>query len=250
MFDACKKILIIRYSFFPPQYAYGLLQDSVEHIRVVQDAVSLFVRGETNYLVFILGVTNHWVTLLAYRKCPEGIGLLYLDSNNEPVLLATETDIDKLVEAREQKYIKRKGVGYEPWKRNILRQSLCDQRDVVAVMSDCLQGTHTLSCEFVSSHWEKMLSNYREMVTTTVGDRDVHTVDLLCWLESGYSVRGLRDAYMRPLLFFGGESLTPQLRVEMQSWAEELSRMQPVGGLDHINNFLELVDELNCFLST
>ncbi len=216
----------------------------------MQDAVSLFVRGENNYLVFILGVTNHWVTLLAYRQCPEGIGLLYLDSNNEPVLLATEDDIDKLVEAREQKYIKRKGVGYEPWKRKILRQSLCDQRDVVALLSDCLRGTHTLSSEYVSSHWEKMLSSYREMVTTSARDRDVHTVGLLCWLESGYSVRGLRDLYMKPLLFFGGESLTPQLRVNMQYWAEEVLQMQPVGGLDHINNFLELVNELNCFLKT
>ena len=179
----------------------------------------MFVRGQVDHVILILGVTDHWVTLLAHRHHPTKIGLIYLDSNNEPVLLASESAIDQLVQAREKKRIERKGVGYENWKRNLLRQSLTDQRDVVQMLTECLHGSHSLPREYVSSHWERLLSGFRSKVKSTADDGDMHTLNVLSWLESEYSVKGFRDSYMRPLLFFGADSLTPSVRREVEGWA-------------------------------
>jgi len=228
-----------------------MVQDSYEHVNRVQRAIDKFVNSKISYLVFILGVTNHWVSLLAYKDIGSKIGILYCDSNNEPVLQATDNEIEQLVIAREEKHKKRKGVGYESWKRNTLKQSFHDQRDLVDLLTQCLQGSHTLPSMLVSGHWESLLTNYHRQVSMASSNAgDGHIVKLLHWLETGYSVSALKSSYIKPLVYFGAESLTAAVRSKLDAWVLECSVFQYIVGLDQINGFVDIVNHIASILKT
>ena len=233
------------------QFAYGLLQDSGDHLRTVQERIDLFVHARANdCLVFILGVTNHWVTLMAYQTRGKNIGVLYLDSNNEPVLLATSGDIKSLVEKREQKHIARSGVGYTPWKRDTLEQSLHDQRDVVNLLCDCVRGECDLRYELINSYWKRLVRSYRENVTCQPGSGDLYAVMLLNWLESHYSAHVISECYIRMLIQLGKQFLSEQLLLEVQAWVSECSSDNLTStGISQVDHFSSAMQQLDCIIN-
>lgn len=50
------------------QFGYGMFQDDPSHIKTVDAAIKQFSSCPSpSHLVFVMGVVNHWVALLAYR---------------------------------------------------------------------------------------------------------------------------------------------------------------------------------------
>lgn len=233
------------------QFAYGLLQDSGDHLCAVQERIQLFVHSKAkDCLVFILGVTNHWVTLMAYKTSVRHIVVLYLDSNNEPVLLATIEDIKNLVEKRENKHITKKGVGYTPWKRNTLEQSLHDQRDVVSLLCDCLRGECDLRSELINSYWKRLVWSYRDHVTCPPESGDLYAVMLLNWLESHYSAHIISEHYIKMLIQVGTQFFNCQLLLEIQAWVSECNNDQLTNtGISQLNHFSCAMQQLHIIIN-
>ena len=159
--------------------------------------------------MFILGVTNHWVTMYAYytpppaeQGCghaPQGLGenaglcLVYVDSNNVAVLGASDSQIEDIVREKERERVRVKGCGYTPWKRGVVGQALRDQRDLVALLADCLSGEQSLPRHVVSHYWSSVVDSFQQHVAGPAGEGDMFLPLLLQWLESQQRPHSLRD---------------------------------------------------------
>ena len=281
-----------------PQYAYGRIQDTEAQVCTVQEKINTFCASDgPGYLVFILGVTNHWVMLLAYKiprtkavsnvthkheTVPEQscgdetipnltdedrivlnttcrgtkVGLLYLDSNNVPMLTASNEEIVKIVEKKEAERIRCKGKGYSEWKRGVIFQAFVDQRDVVQLLAECLSGQRDLRSEMVAANWTNVLNSYDDHVLYPLAnsrDANLYTALLLQWLEVHCHPRSLRDSQLS-LHRFGVKSLPSQLRLRLKHWisdSHQLLQQCSSTGFSVIELFLGVLEELQrCVLWT
>lgn len=233
------------------QFAYGLLQDTGDHLCKVQDRINLFLSSTSNkHLVFILGVTNHWVCLMAYKTKDNGIAVFYLDSNNEAVLFATHGDIKILVEKREKKHIAKKGYAYSQWKRTILEQSLCDQRDIVNLLCECIRGKTDLCHEVLNTHWSKLVQSYNDHLTGVVDSSDLYVPMLVNWLEANYSAHVIGEHYIKMLRQVGPEFLTPRLRKDVATWvARCCGNSLRDTGISQVDHFFRVMQQLQFVIS-
>ena len=230
--------------------------------------------------VFILGVTNHWVTLLAYKtsgdscvktavECEaiiadrdsskqvermarlkifkEKIGLLYLDSNNVPVLTASNTDILQIMSKKEADSVKRKGRGWSEWKRGVIFQAFVDQREVVRMLSRCLCGQSDLRTELLEASWAQVLDSYEQHVS--VGSREdpgLGPALLLQWLEVQYRPQSLCKHQLALLRSLGVDLLGIRGRERLQQWVQQCQQQLEVcgTGIDILQAFRALLKQL------
>lgn len=237
----------------PLQYAYGCIQNSVVEIHDLQCRIDHFRSAPVPAcLVLVLGVTNHWVTLLAFRVKGdtehqiEERGLLYLDSNNEPVLAANNSDLVSLIEKRENERIRRKGRGYSEWKRGVMYQAFVDQRDVVQLLAEVLYGSKSLCSEVMRTQWTRLLASYREHVVQPLGDsadKGLYTSLLLNWLETYCRPQIMKDTHVFALEHLGAHRLPGTLKVQVESWMHDcLDRCEP--GIDIVDSFLTVLHDI------
>ena len=216
--------MIIR---MPLQYAYGLLQDSCNHITHIQECIDTFrCTRDSTRLVFIIGVTNHWVALLAYKTSCNlyKMGLLYLDSNNDVVLGASTEHLEILVAKRERKRQEKKGTKYTAWERKILLQSFKDQRDIVHLLGECLVGRANLCQEHVTRTWEALLDSYNEEVINPLKDEfigsDFHTGLVLQWLEVHYQPTVIINNQFSILETLGLHNVKGNVKKRLLEWLD------------------------------
>lgn len=167
------------------------LQQTIEQLRA-----SHFSHGH----VFILGVTDHWVTVYAYRSAVQHtldnhgrLSLVYMDSNNVAVLGASDGQIDDIVTEKEKRRVERKGKGYTSWRRSVIRQALCDQRDLVSLLASCLNGQISLPQHTLCQNWTSVLDSFDQNVTRAVVEPHLFVPLLLQWLETHHRPHTLRD---------------------------------------------------------
>lgn len=81
----------------PLYFAFNHFQMSLEELAQVDEVMSLWRKGDIRYIVFLLGVTNHW-SVLIYEHCESGYRSIYLDSKNRPEVFSTyEADLNRLI---------------------------------------------------------------------------------------------------------------------------------------------------------
>ena len=187
---------------FVSQFAYGRVLNSTDEVLRLQETIQ-FVRNHRGYHVFILGVTNHWVTLYAYHRAQprpggESLSLLYFDSNNVAVLGATDSDICRVVEEKERERVRVKGYGYRSWKKTVITQALCDQRDVVTLLARCLSGQQNFSQSVASGQWKLVLDSFEQHITTAAkSEEELFLPLLLQWLETQHQPKSISDQHVR-----------------------------------------------------
>ena len=161
--------------------------------------------------MFILGVTNHWVTVIAYRNActkqysseeecfswkmdpsdnyPENrTGIVYLDSNNVPVLSYNDEDISRHIEDAERREVEKTGNGFTEWHQ----QALVDQRQVVLTLARVLSGTIDLRSKLIQDYVDRMLESFESCVVKKMnGDLAMYLPLLMDWLESCHSANSL-----------------------------------------------------------
>lgn len=232
------------------QYAYGLLQSNKEEVCAIQERISKMHRLPEDNLVFLLGVTNHWVTLFVHKSKENGISVFYLDSNNEPVLMASETNLRSLVQARENKHIKRKGHSYSPWKKKVLYQSFVDQRDVVEILVKCVSGKVDLRGEMAIQTWNKLLDSYDCVVKNSNEDnnRDLLFARLIEWLQEHYPSKVIIDHHMEILRQFH-QLMDKHVLLRIKEWINSCAQLIPDAcGLESLESFYLSIDKLKAFV--
>lgn len=232
------------------QYAYGLVQNSDDEVCAIQERILQLRQSSKDQLVFILGVTNHWVTLAVHKR-KENISAFYLDSNNEPVLMASEAHLEDLVQIREDKYTKRKGKPYSQWKRTVLYQSFVDQRDVVKLLTKCLSGEKDLRGELATQNWIKLLASYYQVVSEEGDDADSHLVSLIKWLEEHYPTQVILSHHIDMLSKFH-EHIDKDVLGRIKKWLKDCSHNshEKHCGLDIVCSFYSLLDKIQVLLDT
>ena len=251
------------------QYAYGCIQDTESQVCAAQARITMFREAPAPaHLVFILGVTNHWVTLLATKSGPgeqdrtsavlgsderersggEKISLIYLDSNNVPVLGASDADILALVHKKEKERVQRKGKGWSEWKRGVIYQAFVDQRALVSMLADCLCDNADLRGELLRVSWSRMLDSYDQNVFARLSsseDTGLYVALLLHWLEGQYHPQTLRDTHLGMLHRLGPGWLGQGVRERVQLWVEHCRRILEgyTTGLTLVDLFVSVVDK-------
>ena len=238
--------------------------------------------------VFILGVTNHWVTLLAYKisgdtcaktaieceaivaeknskqvesmarlngwKMPkEKIGMLYLDSNNVPVLTASDTEILQIMAKKEADLVRKKSRGWSEWKRGVIFQAFVDQREVVRMLGRCLCGQSDLRTELLEASWAQVLDSYERHVST--GSREnpgLGPALLVQWLEVQYRPQSLYEHQLALLCYLGKDLLGTSSRQQLQRWVGQCRQHLEVCaiGIDILDAFRAILDQVELGLRT
>lgn len=208
----------------------------------VQQRILKFLQSQEDWLVFILGVTNHWVTLVVHKSKENGVTVFYLDSNNTPVLLASETHLEGLVQAREVKYAKRKGKPYSQWKRKVLYQSFEDQRDVVNLLVRCVSGEKDLRGELTTQSWSKLLDSYYQHVGRRGDDADLHLASLIEWLEDHYPSKVIHSHHLNILSQFHPH-MAKEVLVRIHQWSKDCDNhsKEKGCGLENVVSFFSTV---------
>ena len=201
-----------------------------------------------------MGVTNHWLSVLAYKTSSEAwvkaerkgldgmvreerFGVVYMDSNNVPILsmTASNTEIIEIVRKKEEERVWRKGKGYSEWKHGVIYQAFVDQRDLVHMLVQCLCGRTNLRREMVVAYWTRVLDSFDQHVGCAFGqngDCGLQMVLLLQWLESHYHPHTLRDMACNIHLLQG------KIRERLVTWVQQCREllMSP-SGIDTIDIF-------------
>lgn len=211
----------------------------------VQQRISKLQQSPEDQVVFILGVTNHWVTLVVHKNKYSGVCAFYLDSNNEPVLMATETQLKSLVHSREVKHIKRKGQPYSQWKKKVLYQSFVDQRDIVNLLVRCVSGETDLRGELTAQSWTKLLDSYSQLVGGKTGDSDLHLVSLIEWLEGHYPTQVISSRHFKMLSQFHPH-MDKAVLVQIHKWSKECTQHsnEKNCGLENVRLFYSIVEKI------
>lgn len=195
----------------------------------MQDKIDTFISSPSpTHLIFILGVTNHWLTLAAYKTrgvCPCGCGhnqvnILYMDSNNVPVPCLTDKGIEDHMIQQEKRRVEIKRRGYPDWKRFVIRQAYIDQRAIVDKLARYVCGRINLRAEFVQEYISKMLDSFKKDVSEVVatGGRDLYVPLLINWLDGHYPVKILQET-LSPFLSCS-HLISTVILVPLIDWAE------------------------------
>ena len=233
------------------QYAYGLINSSIDEVCAIQKRIVEFCRSKEDRVAFILGVTNHWVTLVVEKRRKSSLHAFYLDSNNEPVLIATNSQLRTLVETREQKYIKRKGLPYTTWKRNVLYQSFVDQRDIAELLVRCVSQETDIRGEMSKQMWNKLLDSFYEHVNVRDGDHDLFVACLVEWIEQHYPTKAIHDEPIQLLTCYHQLLDKTTLR-RLREWVivcELYSIHTSQVGIDIIEVFYSIIDKIKVIIN-
>lgn len=244
------------------QYAYGRVQNSFSDVCVMQDKIEAFVSSTgPNYLIFILGVTNHWVVLLANKSQPVGdsahseVGLLYLDSNNIPVLTYCDSDFEQRVLENERERIATTGLGYTDWKREVYQQAYKDQKNLVMKLAEYVNSHGSMCLDILEDFSSHLLNSYDINVTKqfeVVGDTDLLIPLVLRWCELHYPPQVLRENLLPMVDWAISSELSTNVLMNLKGWAEslcvQLLALQPteIPSIDKLQEFLtDIIQRLN-----
>ena len=182
------------------------------------------------------------------------VGLLYLDSNNAAVLMASADCIQKLLQEREVKRKKRKkGKGYTDWQRENYLQAYRDQRDVVKLIADCLHGEKDLIAEKMRLSWNNVISSYEQYVIELLvedSDQDVYLMVLVQWLEQHCHPSSLQEHHAGMLRQHGVGRLGLEGLARLVRWVQHCLKWLRGGklrvtGIQIVDRFSTVVQEID-----
>ena len=142
-----------------------------------------------------------------------------------------------MVIEREKKRVQIKGQGYSAWKRGVVKQAFCDQRDLVTLLARCLSGQCNLLQHALCQHWGVVLDSFEQHVAGVLVNVDMFLPLLLQWLENHHQPNSLRDHQVGTaesngvglaclpvqvcmLREFGADYLNKELRVQLAGWLQ------------------------------
>ena len=193
-------------------YQFNAMMLERGEVLKLQQSIDLFRTTRTECVLgFMMGVTNHWVSLVAhhiggYRE------FVFLDSRNRPYLQYTEEEI---VELYQEIGRERASLGKKPftnWELTVAHQGVKDIQQSVSILMSCLLGHTTLPQVVVSTKVRHLLDNFDQMPGDTVLDR------LEMFFEAGFPAKFIHDDYVAHFLSYPASAMTRENRTRMQTW--------------------------------
>lgn len=222
----------------------------------MQDKINSFLLSPgPAYLIFILGVTNHWLTLLAYKikgACPctytcgcGQVKLIFMDSNNVTSLSYSDEGIQEHIMEQEKKRISLKGIGYEKWRKIVMYQSYTDQKDIVNKIAHYVSGRTNLREEFVNEYVSKLLNCFSSHVdeALSINGVDMFIPLLVSWLDTHYPAKILWEnllPFLTNASILASNCLSP-----LSGWAQDnltlINSIDTCSGLPQVDSFVLLL---------
>merc|ERR1719498_47372 len=158
-------------TFLVFQYAMGRPMLETESLLACQKAADSFVASPGPcHRCIIVGALSHWITIVV-NKVPTASGataveVLLFDSNNTPVLGASEAQLAEIAAAKAQER------GWDPSssKESYYRSSLRDRQAVVTLLARLFSGATDMRVEAVNGAVELMLADFESTKEAIVQD--------------------------------------------------------------------------------
>jgi hypothetical protein len=237
------------------QYSFGIIKHTFNDVCDIHNKISAFINSPVpTHMIFILGVTNHWVTLLVYKtnstcSCGCGrdrVGVVYTDSNNVPTISYTDGDIEGHIVTQEKERIKMKGEGYPTWRKNVIRQAYHDQRAAVHMICRYISGCDDIRRDLAHDYINGMLDSFDNDVRGGVavgGATDLYLLLLIEWLDNSHPPKVIRET-LSPFLS-NKEVVAMDTLNRLEVWSRETyfclhDDIQPLG-ISSVDSFITVL---------
>ena len=193
-------------------FQFGSLQMERGDVMKVQRAIDDFLvaKGE-GVLGFMMGVTNHWVSLVAH--CVGGFReFVFLDSRNRNYLKFDEAAIVSLYETVQRERIETGRKPLNNWELTVAHQGVKDIQSAVHILMECLTGRTTLPQVVVTHKVQHLLQNFEE----TPGDSFIEKLET--FFRAGFPAKFIYDDYVAHLLSYPQSALSPPCKQRLSQW--------------------------------
>lgn len=196
-------------------YQFNALMLERGEVLKQQESIDFFRTTRTECVLgFMMGVTNHWVSLVAhhiggYRE------YFFLDSRNRPYLHFTEEQIVQLYEEIGQERVHLGKKPFTNWELTVAHQGVKDIQQSVRILMSCLVGQTTLPQVVVSCKVQHLLDNFDQMPGDSFLDR------LELFFEAGFPAKFIHDDYVVHFLSYPVAALTQENRNRLGAWVRK-----------------------------
>ncbi|KAH3746025.1 hypothetical protein Pelo_12597 [Pelomyxa schiedti] len=163
---------------------------------------------------FVVGSTSHWFCIVVNKTANE-LEILYLDSNNIPLLSCGPEGIREMV--------KRRLAGkptIKPGTEEKSVENLMNIRWIVELICDCSMGHRDFLCEFLTLPWEKLLSSFSAALLNPDYSGD-GIAQLIMWIQENYPIPHIAS-YFSKTNILGKEHIKPATWATIKEWARTL----------------------------
>jgi hypothetical protein len=136
--------------------------------REIEDFIQHDDPGIHNAKFFCLGVTNHWISLVAH-KVGKKAEFFLLDSKNRDFLLWSEEDIKSYVSKIREEHAAQGKPAWSDFRFSIGVQSFLDAQFAVRMLMDCLVGNASLLSIEANQIGTTMLQGFYDLFGVFVG---------------------------------------------------------------------------------
>jgi hypothetical protein len=194
-------------------FQFKHVQMSSNEIVSLQESIDKFISAENKEVVLciMLGVTNHWTTLLAH-KYNSFTEYFFMDSRNVPYLNYTEDQIAQHVEESNQKRREDGRKILTPFQIMINKQSVADLQRTLEILMNCLLGNTTLPSVVIEDKIGYMLENYYMI------EAEDEYMRLLTFLNSGFPATFIEGEYIRLLMRFDKKYIPIEIMERVEIW--------------------------------
>ena len=224
-------------TFLVFQYALGRPMLETESLLACQEAADAFVANPGPcHRCIIVGALSHWVTVVINKVPTAGgtteVEVLLFDSNNTPVLGATDAQLAEIAAAKAGER------GWDPAckKERYYLSSLYDMQSVVTLLARLFTGATDLRAEAVNGAVERMLADFDATASSTAqntactpdgsevleqhpSSKEFEVEALFLWLRERQPPAVLRSGVLATVQRWG-TFLSELNREALKAWAE------------------------------
>lgn len=206
-----------------PEFSWDQLKHNALSVRYLTTLDRIFERFRTrkNYAhTFILGQTNHWVTIVINKYEDTHVEVVLLDSRNYDILNLSDSQIEAFAIRRSEE------LRLPHWRIHLFYRSMVSSKHIAAMFYDCAVGSmHSIGrflirlnmCGFFETFEKSFLP---EENGSANGPLSWH-IALRHWLENYFPPPVLHENVCKFIESLGGvEALDGDIRMRFREWVE------------------------------
>eukprot|EP01102_Stenamoeba_stenopodia_P006612 TRINITY_DN1826_c0_g1_i1.p1 TRINITY_DN1826_c0_g1~~TRINITY_DN1826_c0_g1_i1.p1 ORF type:complete len:455 (-),score=73.25 TRINITY_DN1826_c0_g1_i1:33-1397(-) len=220
-------------------------------------------RESTFAHAFLLGVTNHWVSIVVIKTSKTTFEIFFMDSRNNRLLEVSDDDIWKLVDALMAESARQKQIqpssNYYTWlnpeqKRLYVFESMKACQMFANLLINALLGKKDIISALLELNLDGFFEIYEREVTPLSSfdslDKDTFFTKLLYWLEN-YMPPAVFETNLLRVLKELSTHISAQSRAKLLLWVQQIkSSLATSSDLKVMKRFIRAVKATNLVLMT